>query len=236
MRPPSRQRAERLRRLEALARLRAEAELARLAVAARSRARLSAALAALGDSEPPLGPGPPAGPVSAGIAPNAPGGGPAGARPAEDRPAAGPDGSAPGTAAAGRSTPERSLSAAAPAAGGAPRAGQPPGPGAGGRAPSAPGLERGGDPSSDTPSPGRVAPVPHHTAEPAWIDPLLVRVRLAHAGWISAQRREINARLAMVQADWLRLQPQAARAMGRAEVLDRLASAAARRRPTDPDG
>lgn len=175
MKEPPRQDAGRLRRLEALARLKAEAELARLAVAARSRARLSAALAALGESEPPLGPVPPAG------------------------------------------------------------AGHAPLPGTGGRAQTEPGLDRA-DPSSGTNAPGLAAPQSHQSAEPAWIDPHLVRVRLAHGGWISAQRREINARLAMVQADWLRLQPQAARALGRAEVLDRLATAAARRRPPASDG
>lgn len=57
---------------------------------------------------------------------------------------------------------------------------------------------------------------------------LMVRARLAHAAWISAQRAQILARLALVEADWHRLLPPAARAFGQAEVLDRLSEAARR--------
>lgn len=128
----------RLRRLRDLAQMKADAELARLAVTAQSRARLRAALDALGAAEPPLSPAP--------------------------------------------------------------------------EAPGADGQGTGG-PGDDTTA-TMPAPVP--------VDPLLVRARLAHAAWIEGRRRELNARLAMVQADWLRLQPAAARAHGRAQVLNRL--------------
>lgn len=120
-------RAAVLARLAGLARLKSEAEIARLAATAQSRGRLIAALAALGAGEAPLGP--------------------------------------------------------------------PPEGGAGGEAPGA-------------------APPP--------VDPALVRARLAHRAWIEGQRRHLNARLAMVEADWRRLQPVAARAFGRTRVLDDL--------------
>ena len=118
---PDPARAAQLGRLQALAQMKAEVELARLAATGQSRARLQSALAALGEAQPPLTAGP------------------------------------------------------------------------------------GEDPLNSAP-----------------VDPLLVRARLAHAGWIEAQRRELNARLAMVMADWHRLQPAAARAEGRARVLERL--------------
>lgn len=58
---------------------------------------------------------------------------------------------------------------------------------------------------------------------PPGCDPALVRARLAHRVWIDAQRGHLNARLAMVVADWHRLQPAAARAFGRRRVLEELA-------------
>lgn len=121
-RPPARV----LARLAALARLKSEAEIAKLAATAHSRGRLVAALAALGQGEAPLGP-----------APEAPA----------------PDG-------------------------------------------------------------------------PVTVDPALVRARLAHRAWIEGQRRHLNARLAMVEADWRRLQPVAAKAFGRTRVLDDLVTEA----------
>jgi hypothetical protein len=53
-------------------------------------------------------------------------------------------------------------------------------------------------------------------------DPAMVQARLAHRRWLDAQRRMLNERLALVQAEFLTLRPQAQRAFGRAEVLDRL--------------
>jgi hypothetical protein len=53
-------------------------------------------------------------------------------------------------------------------------------------------------------------------------DPAMVQARLAHSRWLDGQRRMLNERLALVQADFLTLRPQAQRAFGRAEVLDRL--------------
>ena len=53
-------------------------------------------------------------------------------------------------------------------------------------------------------------------------DPAMVQARLAHRRWLDAQRRMLNQRLALVQAEYLTLQPHAQRAFGRAEVLDRL--------------
>lgn len=65
------------------------------------------------------------------------------------------------------------------------------------------------------------------------IDPHLIRARLAHAAWTEAQRAQVNARLALVRADWLRLLPPAQAAFGRARVLGEMADAAAQaaRRP-----
>jgi hypothetical protein len=53
-------------------------------------------------------------------------------------------------------------------------------------------------------------------------DPAMIRARLAHRRWLEGQRRMLNQRLALVQAEYLTLQPPAQRAFGRAEVLDRL--------------
>jgi hypothetical protein len=58
--------------------------------------------------------------------------------------------------------------------------------------------------------------------ESAPADPAMIQARLAHRRWLDAQRRMLNERLALVQAEYLTLQPQARRAFGRAEVLDRL--------------
>jgi hypothetical protein len=53
-------------------------------------------------------------------------------------------------------------------------------------------------------------------------DPAMVQARLAHRRWLDAQRRMLNQRLALVQAEYLTLRPEAQRAFGRAEVLERL--------------
>jgi hypothetical protein len=53
-------------------------------------------------------------------------------------------------------------------------------------------------------------------------DPAMVQARLAHRRWLDAQRRMLNERLALVQAEYLTLRPHAQRAFGRAEVLVRL--------------
>lgn len=53
-------------------------------------------------------------------------------------------------------------------------------------------------------------------------DPALVRARLAHRRWSEAQSRRANQQLALVTADWLRQKPAAARAFGRAAVLEAL--------------
>ena len=53
-------------------------------------------------------------------------------------------------------------------------------------------------------------------------DPAMVQARLAHRRWLDAQRRMLNERLALVQAEYLTLRPEAQRAFGRTEVLDRL--------------
>ncbi|MCB1398170.1 MAG: hypothetical protein H6898_00350 [Rhodobacter sp.] len=55
-------------------------------------------------------------------------------------------------------------------------------------------------------------------------DPSLIAARLAHARWTEAQRRRLNQQLALVKADYLALEPAAARAFGRAMVLDDLAT------------
>lgn len=136
-------RAVQLARLAALARLKSEAEIARLAATAQSRGRLVAALAALGRGEEPLGA-------------------------AED-----PDGAEPRPGGNRDRAPEAAAASVA-----------------------------------------------------APLDPALVRARLAHRAWIEGQRRQLNARLAMVEADWRRLQPVAAKAFGRTRVLDDLAAQA----------
>lgn len=53
-------------------------------------------------------------------------------------------------------------------------------------------------------------------------DPAMVVARLAHARWSEAQMRRLNQQLALVRADYLALEPAAARAFGRAAVLDEL--------------
>jgi len=103
--------------------------------------------------------------------------------------------------------------------------GQPEPPLSGWRAPPPPAGPAGGtdgetDPAS-VPGPDKVR------ADTPPVDPAMVRARLAHGVWIGAQRAHLNARLAMLEADWRRLQPQAAQAVGRVQVLDALAGRAA---------
>lgn len=50
----------------------------------------------------------------------------------------------------------------------------------------------------------------------------MIAARLAHRRWIEAQQRRLNQQLAMVTADYLRQKPAAARAFGRAAVLEQL--------------
>ena len=50
----------------------------------------------------------------------------------------------------------------------------------------------------------------------------MVAARLAHRRWIEAQQRRLNQQLALVTADYLRQKPAAARAFGRAAVLEKL--------------
>ena len=57
-------------------------------------------------------------------------------------------------------------------------------------------------------------------------DPGMVAARLAHRRWTEAQVRRLNQQLAMVTADWLRQKPAAARAFGRAAVLEQLSETA----------
>ncbi len=59
-------------------------------------------------------------------------------------------------------------------------------------------------------------------------NPALTRVRLQHARWVEGRRIMLNQRLAMLSADWLALQPAAARAVGRVDALDKLARKQAR--------
>ena len=65
-------------------------------------------------------------------------------------------------------------------------------------------------------------------------DPVMVGVRLAHRRWSEAQQRRLSQQLAMVSADWLRQKPAAARAFGRASVLETLAEQAAEQRSRKP--
>lgn len=58
-------------------------------------------------------------------------------------------------------------------------------------------------------------------------DPVMVGVRLAHLRWSEGQQRWLNQQLALISADWLRQKPVAARAFGRASVLETLAEKAA---------
>ncbi|MFN4101146.1 MAG: hypothetical protein ACK4GT_15355 [Pararhodobacter sp.] len=57
-------------------------------------------------------------------------------------------------------------------------------------------------------------------------DPALVAARLAHRRWSEGQARRLNQQLAMLTVDWLRQKPAAAKAFGRAAVLDQLAEKA----------
>lgn len=50
----------------------------------------------------------------------------------------------------------------------------------------------------------------------------MISARLAHRRWIEAQHRRLNQQLALVTADYLRQKPAAARAFGRAAVLEQL--------------
>lgn len=54
------------------------------------------------------------------------------------------------------------------------------------------------------------------------LDPALIAAQLSHRRWIEAQQRRLNQQLALVTADWLRQKPAAARAFGRAAVLEDL--------------
>lgn len=67
----------------------------------------------------------------------------------------------------------------------------------------------------------REAEAPLDPAE-AVIDPAMVAARLTHRRWSEAQQRRLNQQLALVTADWLRAKPAAARAFGRAAVLEQL--------------
>jgi hypothetical protein len=200
-----------LRRLQALARIKADAETARLAATAQSRGRLRAALADLGQPEPPLAPvirTATADPVAAGgsceshnlspglapaMAPDqTPGMAPS--LPPDLSPGLAPDLS-PGMAS--DPTPSRA---------------------SGQLAGATPGLAPG--PASCPPTPQPLQP---GSDDRPILEPALVRARLAHGVWIGTQRAHLNARLAMVEADWRRLQPVAARAFGRVQALDALA-------------
>ncbi|WP_127108718.1 hypothetical protein [Pararhodobacter zhoushanensis] len=57
-------------------------------------------------------------------------------------------------------------------------------------------------------------------------DPAMIGARLAHRRWSEVQQRRLNQQLALVSADWLRQKPAAARAFGRAAVLDALSQKA----------
>jgi hypothetical protein len=182
-----------LRRLQALARIKANAETARLAATAQSRGRLRAALADLGQPEPPLAP------VERTVAFD-----PVGAEGSGDSLDLSP-GLAPVTA------PDQTPGMA-PGLATAPAPGQLAGP--------SPGPAYAPAPPRPSPQPQPLSP----RSDPRQIlEPALVRARLAHGVWIGTQRAHLNARLAMVEADWRRLQPVAARAFGRVQALDALA-------------
>ena len=65
-----------------------------------------------------------------------------------------------------------------------------------------------------------LGPAPAPGAQPAPLDPALLGARLAHRRWIEAQQKRLNQQLALVTADYLRQKPAAARAFGRAKVLE----------------
>lgn len=50
----------------------------------------------------------------------------------------------------------------------------------------------------------------------------LIAARLAHRRWIEGQQRRLNQQLALVTADYMRQKPAAAKAFGRATVLEQL--------------
>lgn len=54
------------------------------------------------------------------------------------------------------------------------------------------------------------------------LDQAMIVARVAHRRWIEAQQRRLNQQLALVTADYLRQKPAAAKAFGRAAVLDSL--------------
>lgn len=89
------------------------------------------------------------------------------------------------------------------------------------------GLGRGEDPLAPPPLPDAARPESAPAPEGAALSPLLVRARIAHQAWLDRRRAELLARLARVEADWLRLRPPAATAFGRAEALRDLAREAA---------
>ena len=55
-------------------------------------------------------------------------------------------------------------------------------------------------------------------------------IALRHALWADRRRREINAQLALQTADWVEARDEAARALGRNQVLDRIGEKLALRR------
>ena len=54
------------------------------------------------------------------------------------------------------------------------------------------------------------------------VDPAMVAARLAHRRWIENRQSRLNQQLAAITADWLRQRPAAAKAFGRAEVMETL--------------
>lgn len=238
--------AARLAVLARLSRLRADLELARLAATAQSRARLRAALAELGHPEPPLDPpqnrsgitsastgsaGATAGQIALPVRSADSGACPL--RIADDATANEPETFAARHGAATSTDPKANADMTAPvavkqvpAAQVTPASARP--------APTiAPPVMS--EPVSDAAATALIPSTPSVTApttsgsETAGdaIGPVhLMRMRLAHAAWVAARRTEINRRLALVEADWLRLYPPAVRAFGRAEVLRKLASTA----------
>ena len=72
-----------------------------------------------------------------------------------------------------------------------------------------------------------LGPAPTPGAEPAApVDPAMLGARLAHRRWIETQQTRLNQQLALVTADFLRQKPAAAKAFGRAMVLDQLGTQA----------
>lgn len=214
---------EALHRLAALARLRADGAQARLAATNAARARLQQSLAELGAASAPLGVAPAGAEDGAGTPPA-----PTGA-------ASAPEVGGPVRAAG------EAASAAVNATGGAARGAPPPAPDDGGAgqqlaASAPPGagagrpLPRPADRAEDGSRPGP-APEFGPAPPPGGVVPMaLVRARLAHRVWIERQRAEVLQRLARIEADRLQLLPDAARAHGRAGMLEALARTAANAR------